>query len=209
MKPSRVIMCLFLLITSAGLIPGATSASPSKRIRPVADGKETYQKVLGFHHGNMTRTLSFPGPQPRKRLPGEHLMPTATKPFLYVSWFLNEKVLQGQEAVAYHTGLLMSRTVQQGDIMGAGGEARMPRDQAWFHALENLPAMPAGLSRPDAVPHTALLIASQFTHRRWRTRYYDLRHLPAGCRPLFNALTELGDFEFVLPPHAYGKRSVE
>ncbi len=209
MRPFRVAMCILLLMISAGLTPAGTSASPGKGIWPEVDGKETYREILRFHRGNITRTLSLPHLQPPRRFPSEHLMPTATGPFLYLSWFPKGNTLQAQEAVAYHTGLLMSRTVRRGGIMEAGGEARVPHDQTWFHALEQLSTMPSDLRYPDAVPHTSLLIASQFTHGRWQTRYYNLRHLPAGCRPLFNALTELVDFGFALPPHTYGKAGTE
>lgn len=136
--------------------------------------REAYQRILDFHQANNAPMDGWMYSAGHKA--------QAKKPFLYLSWFPQGDPRHAEEFMAYPDGKVLGRRVLWNNaIQGGGGVAQsLPA----LRQLEQMPPLPEGLATPNDVPYGRLLVVSQGQNGRWRTLYYDRRHLPVTVRSM-------------------------
>lgn len=144
------------------------------------DGRRAaFRQVVGFHAASQA-PQDFGG---NGRGRGQ-------QPFLYLSWFPKNDPRHADEFAVYPSGDVYGRRVLWNyAIQGGGGQASNP---ASFVALQKLAPLPAGLSSPDGLPYSRLLIISQAQVGGWRTLFYDRKALPAAVRQMLRTSEAAG-----------------
>lgn len=141
--------------------------------------REAYQRILDFHQANNA---------PRDF--GVNGVGRGQQPFLYVSWFPKNDPRHADEFAVYPSGHVYGRRVLWNyAIQGGGGQASNPTS---FAVLQKLAPLPNGLSSPDDLPYSRLLIVSQAQAGRWRTLFYDRKSLPPAVRQMIQTSEATG-----------------
>ncbi len=144
------------------------------------DGRRAaYRQVLGFHvAGHAPRDFGVNG------------VGRGQQPFLYLSWFPKDDPRHADELAVYPSGHVYGRRVLWNyAIQGWGEQASSPTS---FTLLQKLAPLPSGLSSPDDLPYSRLLIVSQAQAGGWRTLFYDRKSLPPAVQQMIRTSESTG-----------------